>query len=195
MSSARSTLKAASQFVPEGAHAFDRAPQEAIDPLSDANIEAFWSLSGVAGVVQKMDRSDVWAIDREGGPVEDREIEALLRSTLGRLSSVIQLERANTEDVLIEHQESVAHFLGHLRSSRALAAFKLLLERSPGAAISLMQRGMDPDQARNTFVANLYERVRVLERARLLSRVFDPERIAVLLEIMDDDRQSKTFLE
>lgn len=199
-------FSALQHLKPEGAHQFDAmATRDASatggssdlletlqmlrsddHPLSDAQITVLWQEAGVYGVVEKMDRADFWAVDaavHHGGSLSP-EVEIRLRQGLKTLSAAILSKNLAVQNRLQELDREVAHFLGHLRSSRALAAFRLLVDQAPGVAITLMQQGVSETSDR--FVANLYDRVRVIERTRLLARVFSPERIATLLEILDD---------
>lgn len=196
MSLAQESLNAMRSLKPEGAEALSVLPEEALsfieapdNPLSAERIETFWKASGVGGVISKMDKADAWAVEGSLSPSD----EVLLRKTLQTLAFAVISERSNVQECLIEIDVQVAHFLSHLKSSRALAAFKLIVEKAPIMAVSMMQKGSRED--RDVFLGTLYDRVRVFERAKLLSRVFSPERIATLLEILEDSSTTKNYLE
>lgn len=195
MSLAQESLNAMKSLKPEGAHVQPVASggpmfvEDPENPLSAEKIELFWQASGVNGVINRMDKADAWAVDGSLDPVND----ALLRETLQKLAFAVLVDRNEVKERLVGIDAQVAHFLSHLKSSRALAAFKLIVENSPSLAVSMMQKGARED--RDVFLGTLYERVRVLERAKLLSRVFSPERIATLLEILEDGSTTKNYLE
>lgn len=157
-------------------------------PFSDEEIDRMWAQSGVAGIVKKMDGMDAWAVDKVvvlGIPMPP-EVEVRVLRTLKTLAEALYSESESGATRLFDHRKDVAHFLCHLRSSRALAAFRGIIERAPRVAISLINEAgtMDDDES-SVFVTNLYERLRVMERTRVLSRVFSPNRVAEILEIMD----------
>lgn len=177
-------------MAPEGAHAFTAArealPQDvSLVHFSDHEIERMWAELGVQGIIKKMDMADVWAVDgREPAP---RTLTALNDS----IAAIYDAATHGRESALLDCAPQIAQFLGHLRSSRALALFRWMMERSPGMGLKLIQDasavGEEIGSKEEAFLLILYQRVRVLERSRILSRVFAPERIAALLEAIDDN--------
>lgn len=156
-----------------------RPDDEDLSPLADVNIDQMWQQAGVSGIIKKMERNDVWAVD---GPRQTIRSLITSREVVDTLVEVAS-DRDGARK-LIAHERHVARFMAHLRTGRALALFRFLLERSPASAIRMVRQGAKNNEDR--FMALLFERVQVLERSRILSRVFSPERIASLLEAIDD---------
>ena len=138
-----------------------------------------WRHAGVSGIIKKMERNDVWAVD---GPRQTIRSLITSREVVDTLVEVASDKEGARK--LMTHERHVARFMAHLRTGRALALFRFLLERSPASAIRMVRQGAKNNEDR--FMALLFERVQVLERSRILSRVFSPERIASLLEAIDD---------
>lgn len=206
MTRARDELTKARSFRPEGALPVP-ASTEPIEPdaedvaqlkkiihqlksashqFSDEEIDKFWQQSGVAGIVRKMDGMDSWAVDKVvvlGIPMPP-EVEVRVLRTMQILAEALFSNDDLQINKLYKHRNDVAHFLCHLRSSRALAAFRGIIERAPRVAISLINEAGEGGNS-SVFVTNLYERIRVMERTRVLSRVFSPSRVAEILEIID----------
>ena len=82
-----------------------------------------------------------------------------------------------------ESSADVVDFMGFLKSGRALRLFRWLVDINPDLAGSLVQSARDSG---NDFGIILIERMRVLERQHLLSRVFSPERLALVSEILSE---------
>lgn len=150
-----------------------------LSPLADVNIDRMWQQAGVSGIIKKMERNDVWAVD---GPRQTIRSLITSREVVDTLVEVASDKEGARK--LMTHERHVARFMAHLRTGRALALFRFLLERSPASAIRMVRQGAKNNEDR--FMALLFERVQVLERSRILSRVFSPERIASLLEAIDD---------
>jgi hypothetical protein len=72
-------------------------------------------------------------------------------------------------------------FLGFMRSGRALALFAWLTEVDPSIAQQLISAARSGGEE---FGSILIERITTLEKQNLLSRVFAPERIALVLELL-----------
>lgn len=186
-----STREAENLFAPEDVAALRKQIQALRDsshPLCDEEIDRLWEGSGVAGIVRKMDGMDTWAVDKVvtlGIPMPP-EVEVRVLGVMKILAETLYSNNEDSINRLYEHRVDVAHFLCHLRSSRALAAFRGIIERAPRVAISLIQEvSTNASAPSSVFISNLYERLRVMERTRVLSRVFSPSRVAELLEIMD----------
>lgn len=152
---------------------------EAISPLADVNIDRMWHQAGVTGIIKKMERGDVWAVD---GPRQTIRSLITSREVVDTIVEVASTKEGGR--LLMAHERHVARFMAHLRTGRALALFRFMLERSPASAIRMVRQGAKNTEDR--FMTLLFERVQVLERSRILSRVFSPERIASLLEAIDD---------
>lgn len=157
----------------------DYDEDEAISPLADVNIDRMWHQAGVTGIIKKMERGDVWAVD---GPRQTIRSLITSREVVDTIVEVASTKEGGR--LLMAHERHVARFMAHLRTGRALALFRFMLERSPASAIRMVRQGAKNTEDR--FMTLLFERVQVLERSRILSRVFSPERIASLLEAIDD---------
>lgn len=149
---------------------------QAVLDLSADGVHRHWSANGVASLIAAMERCEPWAVDvgpefKSKAEVVVADMAALLNSTtVGGISHSV-----NTDPDL------VVEFLGYLRSGRALALFAWLTEVHPSIPRLLI------NEARfggDDFGSILLERITTLEKQHLLSRVFSPERIALVLELL-----------
>lgn len=144
--------------------------------LSNEAVANHWGAHGVASLINAMERCEPWAVDvcdEYKGKAEivvadmTRQLNA---TTQGGISQSVDAD----PDVVID-------FLGYLRSGRALVLFAWLTQVHPSIPTRLV------NEARfggDEFGSILIERITTLEKQHLLSRVFSPERIALVLELL-----------
>lgn len=170
--------------APEGAKAFDgfhEAHNYDDSPLSDEEIDRLWRNAGLGGIIRKMERQDVWAVDGQGQTPESMTTS---RRLLARIAQATETPAGLK--VVVDNEALIAKFMAHLRTGRAIALFRFLMDRSPAFAVNMLREAVHTEQDRFLYI--LGERIRVLEKSRVLSRVFSPERIASLIEALDDDK-------
>lgn len=148
-------------------------PRAALD-LSPAAVRTHWLSHGVADAVAAMEQTETWTVDNTA------EVEAALQELAAQLTNAAPeaLSRA-----ISEASSDVVDFMGYLKSGRALLFFRWLSDTDENLAVVLVQEARDSG---NDFGVILLERMRVLERQHLLSRVFSPERIALVIEILTE---------
>lgn len=142
--------------------------------LSPGSVQRYWRNIGVADAVSAMEAMETWTAD------DTYETELAILELMGRLSAL-------PDSVLLESVSAatadVIDFMGYLKSGRALLLFRWLVDANAQLLLVLM------GEARNSgtdFGIILVERMRVLERQHLLSRVFSPERLALALEVLEE---------
>jgi hypothetical protein len=144
--------------------------------LSAEGVKKHWTTQGVVSLINAMERCEPWAVDVQ--PQFKAQAELVIADMTKRLNSVTAggLSSSITTD-----PDVVVEFLGYLRSGRALALFAWLTQAHPSIPKLLV------NEARfggDDFGSILIERITTLERQHLLSRVFSPERIALVLELL-----------
>jgi hypothetical protein len=144
--------------------------------LSFQAVSKHWSSLGVDGLISAMERCEPWAVDLR---VEHRaEVDAALR----RLED--QLNAAGTEAILRSigrRPELALEMLGYLRSGRALVLFSWLTALHPDIVRELMSSARF---SADGFGLLLLDRISTLERQRLLSRTFSPERLSLVMDLL-----------
>ena len=146
--------------------------------LSKESVSIAWKARGVASLVSAMKRCEHWAVDSH--PDYMKQAEVLIDEVCRVLNATnIETITANVEKnpvVLID-------FMGHIKSGRALSMFSWLTDMNPHITQLLISEARFGN---HEFGSILIERITTLERQFLLSRVFSPERIALVLELVDD---------
>jgi len=144
--------------------------------LSDDGVGRHWSELGVDSLIAAMERCEPWAVDVK--PEFKVKAELVVADMTRRLNATTAGGISNTVSA---DPDVVVEFLGYLRSGRALALFAWLTQVHPSIPTLLV------NEARNgvdDFGMILIERITTLEKQHLLSRVFSPERIALVLELL-----------
>lgn len=146
----------------------------------DFSIDAtkrFWISLGVGDAIAAMEETESWSVDG----IED--VEILLLELQDSLSKA---DHSSVAESITSVGSSVVDFMGFLKSGRALLFFRWLSDVDPRIASILISEARSSG---SDFGVILIERLRVLERQHVLSRVFSPERIAFVLECMYDDAE------
>lgn len=151
------------------------ADRPALD-LTPAGIKAHWARVRVGGLIAAMESTETWSVDsgRED-PVAVAQIIQLLADAFNSAPTTgITAAINNNTELTIE-------LMGNLRSGRALALFAWLSDLGPDLPIALFNEARS---GRSDMGTLLVERIATLERQHLLSRVFKPERISLILSLL-----------
>jgi hypothetical protein len=148
---------------------------QALD-LSAAGVRRHWSNHGVERLIAAMERCEPWAVDVR--PEYREKAEEVVAAVV---SSFNAARPQNITTSMSSDPALAIEFMGYLRSGRALALFAWLTQVHPDIPKLLI------NEARfgaDDFGSILVERITTLEKQHLLSRVFSPERIALVLELL-----------
>lgn len=156
--------------------------------LSPDAVMALWRDRSVSALIRAMERCEHWVVEVQ--PSDYRlEAERLIEEVCEVLND------ADPQAIVRHVSENplkVIDFMGHLRTGRALAMFSWLVDMSPSLAEILISEARYGD---DEFGSILIERITTMERQFLLSRVFSPERIALVLDVLEmvDSRNESVF--
>lgn len=146
--------------------------------LDRRSVAAFWKARGLVRLIRAMEAQDVWVVDRD--PENRSQAERYLDEV------VVALNASRTASIEATMGNGGAGAMvdlsGYIRSGRALSLFSWLLSTSPESAKLVLEAAMSGE---SEFGRVLIERIDALEKNRLLSRVFGPDRIASVIEILD----------
>lgn len=123
-----------------------------------------------------MEACEPWVIDPPGkGNIDAEQIIAELTD---------RLQSTKPEGVSLTVSKAPGHvidLMGYLRSGRALLLFKWLTELHPSIASTLIQEAR---YSGDDFGTVLLDRINVLQKQHLLYRVFSPERMALVMQVL-----------
>ena len=142
--------------------------------LSPAAVHSYWNSVGIQEVIAGMERCEPWTIDES--PRAEQVLDELSQSFSGATSAAITVS-------VTRRPQEVVELMAYLRSGRALLLFGWLAEVNPALAGTLVRAVQDEF---TDFGSLLLDRIAALERQHLLSRVFSPERFALVLESLED---------
>lgn len=149
--------------------------------LSDASVQLAWRDRGVSALIKAMERCEHWVVD--GDTQYRKEAERLIDEVCASLN-------AADLDAIVKgvsaHPLKLIDFMGHMRTGRALAMFSWLVDLHPDIGRILLNEARFGD---DEFGSILIERITTMERQFLLSRVFSPERIAIVLDLIEGEAQ------
>lgn len=148
--------------------------------LTPVSVADGWRDRGVLALIRAMERCEHWVVDVQ--PAYKAHAEQLIDDVCRVLNSS---DLAAITSSIGRDPSAVIDFMGHIRTGRALAMFTWLTELNPEITkllISEARYGSDE------FGSILIERITTLERQFLLSRIFSPERIALVIELIDESR-------
>ena len=151
------------------------ADRPALD-LTPAGIKAHWARVRVGGLIAAMESTETWSVD------SGREDPAAVAQLIQQLADAFN--RAPTTSIAAAISNNTAltiELMGNLRSGRALALFAWLSDLGPDLPIALINEAR---AGRSDMGTLLVERIATLERQHLLSRVFKPERISLILSLL-----------
>jgi len=144
--------------------------------LSTGGVRRHWADHGVQRLIAAMERCEPWAVDVN--PEHCEEAERVVGEVARSLNAA---QTRNIQSSVTTAPALTIAFMGYLRSGRALALFAWLTQVHPDIPKLLI------NEARfgtDEFGSILVERITTLEKQHLLSRVFSPERIALVLELL-----------
>lgn len=144
--------------------------------LTTAGVARQWTDKGVSSLIRAMERCEPWAVDVRA------ELKTKAESLVVGLADQFNGVGSRAIETSVRSQPALMiDFMGYLRSGRALALLAWLTDVHPGIP------GLLVEEARRTsdgYGLVLIERIVTLEKQHLLSRVFSPERIALVTELL-----------
>lgn len=147
--------------------------------LSPEGVRRQWSQLGVARAIAAMEAEEPWTVD--GKRTSDgRDVEQVVERLATQLSSV---SRAAVGASITEVPTELIDVMGHLHSGRALSMLRWITEANDSAGNQLLRTAASQSSEMGVL---LLERVTSLERRALLARVFSPQRMAAILDILDE---------
>jgi intracellular multiplication protein IcmW len=143
-------------------------------------VHAFWDSydrKTLYRVISALEQVEHWVLDAD--PTVERAIIQLGET----------LEQAQ-EISIVKSEAQIIRVLATLRASRALRILQALDQAKPGTASQLLmfaeEASNDTDKQKGDPFAKLFlRRNLVFERLQLLSRVFSPQRIAIVLKALE----------
>lgn len=147
--------------------------------LRQDSIAAYWGRLGkpAENIVNSMELCEDWVVD--GHQPSEQLIEQLSELLSGATPEDIAAATGMAPVVLTS-------MMGLMHSGRALMMLTWLFSVHPEIAPTILAtRDASDSKDRDTLVRLMLERMQTLERSRILSRVFSPERLSVILEILE----------
>jgi intracellular multiplication protein IcmW len=127
-------------------------------------------------VICMMEGVEQWTLD--GNP----ELEAAITELGQELDNISKIDMND-----LQHEDLFIQFASNIASSRALRLLQAIDTAHPGSASKLLiyaeENSQHPDDPAGLFL----RRNIVFERLRLLGRVFNKERIAMILRILEGE--------
>lgn len=157
-------------------------PRPLLD-LSQAAVNAHWSRQGVAALIRTMERCEPWVIESQ--PEFRLRAEKCVEQLCDALNQGTGAGIAGSVD---RDAAAVLDFMCYLKTGRALLLFAWLAQVHPEIPRALINSATATGSDSGVV---LIERVGTLERQNLLSRVFSPERIALVLELIEEHGPSR----
>lgn len=152
--------------------------------LSIEGVRKQWSRLGVARAIAAMEAEEPWAVDgKQTG--DGRSVEDAVSEMAAKLSGV---SRSAVGESVESMPEDIIDLMGRMHSGRAMSMLRWVSEASDSAANDLLRHAANTS---NEFGALLLERVTSLERRALLARVFSPQRMTAILDILDEHGMSR----
>lgn len=147
--------------------------------LSPDGVRSLWKRLGVLNAIDAMEADETWAVDgqmtRDGKDVE---------MVLAKLAQILSDSSRTSVAVTVGKMPAdIVNLMGYIHTGRALSMFRWLSDAHSSAGSSLLRKATDSG---SEFGVLLLERITALERQSLLARVFSPERMASLLDILDE---------
>jgi hypothetical protein len=151
------------------------APHRPQLDLSTEAISAQWARVRVSRLLAAMDRSEAWPVD--ASPPNQQAVEQIV----GMLADAFnQAPVVSITNAVTNRPALTLELMGILRSSRAIAFYAYLDEVDPKISAALVNEA----RLGSEMGTLLIERIKTLERNHLLSRVFSPERISHVIDLL-----------
>lgn len=144
--------------------------------MTDFSLDAsreFWrsfSDQRVFEVITFMERAEDWTLDG------DPQVEAALEK--------LELAMSELQGIEISNFEQLVYIGAYLKTSRVLKIMQEMDTNNPGAASRFLGYAESADET-NKAAKLFIRRNLIFERLRLISRIFDPERIKTIQEILE----------
>lgn len=142
--------------------------------LSRISVVQFWRARGAYGAVTAMEEMESWTND------QGEDVESALAELAQSLSSV---STQTLTEVITGSSFDVIALMGYLKTGRSLLLYRWLTEVNPSISAHLLD---DAVTSGSDLGAILIERIRVLDRQQILAKIFSPDRIALVLEILEE---------
>ncbi len=126
-------------------------------------------------VIAFMETAETWTLD--GNP----ELEAVINA-LGDAFDALSSFEVSKED----------EFIGlttHLKSSRILRMLQTIDSIDPGSASKMLMYAEENNNLSHPMATLFLRRNIIFERLRLLARAFGPDRIALMMKVLDHDEE------
>ena len=156
-------------------------PGDALN-LSSLHIDETWSERGLSGLISAMEQCEPWAVDID--PMHRTRAEGFINQIVEALNAA---EKKTVASCVSTDPESALTFMGYLRTGRALTLFSWLSSVHPSIPETLIREARAGE---SWFGCVLLERIATFEKQSLLSRVFGPERIALILDLLEESKRA-----
>ncbi len=143
--------------------------------LSHSAVHQFWKNyqdSTIYRVISFMEGVENWTHD------DNPELEDSLKE-LGKALD-------NIENVELQQEQGVVELVTHIKTGRGLRLLMCLDNAHPGAAAKVLMYAEEHTQSDQDNSGVFLRRNIVFERLRLLSRVFAPDRLKLVLKALED---------
>ncbi len=144
--------------------------------LSTLSAHEFWKAYEdpmIYRVVSFMESVEKWTVD--GNP----EIEEALNKLGQSFEDITQFE--------LKNEEKYIGVICHLRAARLLRILQTIDTTHPGSASKLLMYAEENNQGPEHPTGLFLRRNIVFERLRLLTRVFSPERLAIVTKALEKE--------
>jgi intracellular multiplication protein IcmW len=143
--------------------------------LSHAAVHQFWKNyqdPAIYRVISFMEGVESWTYDNEPA----------LEKALKELGKMLD----NIENIELQQEEGVVELVTHIKTGRGLRLLMCLDNAHPGAAAKVLMYAEEHTQSDRDNCGVFLRRNIVFERLRLLSRVFAPDRLKLVLKALED---------
>lgn len=146
--------------------------------LSDASVDQFLGQADqlTQQTLLRMAKVENWTVDGGAAQKDPQRIESLVLALESKLSELMDAGVAPPHDVVLQ-------LVAYVKSPRFAVLLRWMEERLPGYTLQLGELASQKVEAET---ASLFiDRLTHLERTHTLWRVFNPDRLADILELMD----------
>ncbi len=143
--------------------------------LSHSAVHQFWKNyqdPTIYRVISFMEGVEGWTQD------ETPELESVIKE-LGKTLDKI-------ENIELQQEENIVELVTHIKTGRGLRLLMCLDNAHPGAAAKVLMYAEEHTQSDQDNSGVFLRRNIVFERLRLLSRVFAPDRLKLVLKALED---------
>lgn len=144
--------------------------------FSHEAVHAFWNEyqdPTIYKVISFMEAVEGWTLD------DQPEFEAAIT----RLGDTLE----NIGNIDLQQETAMIKLVAHVKTGRGLRILMALDMAYPGAASKVLMHAEELTQSDNDMAGIFLRRNIVFERLRLISRVFAPDRIRLVLNALEDN--------